>query len=92
MGHSAAANYASLLQFTTLQYTGNLKLLDVKPGDMGCGTPKYHVPAPKSLVHEYVGKLVEIMGKAHDALRAQQWQFRTENLEEPPLYKVGDWV
>jgi len=34
----------------------------------------YHVPAPESPVHEYVGKLVEIMGKAHDALRAQQWQ------------------
>jgi len=32
----------------------------------------YHVPAPESPVHDYVGKLIEIMGKAHDALRAQQ--------------------
>jgi len=71
MERSAAANYAGLLQFTTLQYTENLKLLDVKPGDTGCGLPKYHVPAPKSPVHEYVEKLVEIMGKAHDALRTQ---------------------
>jgi len=31
----------------------------------------YHVPAPGSQVHEYVGKLVKIMGKAHDALQAQ---------------------
>jgi len=50
----------------------------------------YHVPAPESPVHEYVGKLVEIMGKAHDALQAQQWQIRTEDSEEPPLYQVGD--
>jgi len=33
----------------------------------------YHVPAPESPVHEYVEKLVKIMGRAHDALRAQQW-------------------
>jgi len=52
----------------------------------------YHVPVPESSVHEYVGRLIEIMGKAHDALWAQQWQIRTENLEEPPLYQVGDWV
>jgi len=32
------------------------------------------------------------MGKAHDALRAQQWQTRTEDSEEPPLYQVGDLV
>jgi len=32
------------------------------------------------------------MGKAHDALRAQQWQTRTEDSEKPPLYQVGDWV
>jgi len=31
-----------------------------------------HVPAPESPVHKYVGKLVEFMGKAHDALWAQQ--------------------
>jgi len=51
----------------------------------------YHVPAPESPVHEYVGGLIEIMGKAHDALHAQQWQTRTEDSEEPPLYQVGDW-
>jgi len=32
------------------------------------------------------------MGKAHDALRAQQWQIRTEDSDEPPLYQVGDWI
>jgi len=52
----------------------------------------YHVPTPESPVHKYVGGLIEIMGKAHDALRAQQWQTRTEDLEEPPLYQEGDWV
>jgi len=45
----------------------------------------YHVPAPKSPVHESVGKLIKTMGKAHDALRAQQWQIRTEDSEEPPV-------
>jgi len=52
----------------------------------------YHVPAPESPVHEYVGRLIEIMGKAHDALRAQQWQIRMEDSEEPPLHQVGDWA
>jgi len=52
----------------------------------------YHVPAPESPVHEYMGGLVEIMVKAHDALCAQQWQARSEDSEEPPLYQVGDWV
>jgi len=52
----------------------------------------YYVPAPESPVHEYVGGLIEVMGKAHDALRAQQWQTRTKDSEEPPLYQVGDWV
>jgi len=52
----------------------------------------YHVSAPESPIHEYVGGLIEIMGKAHDALHAQQWQTRTEDSEEPPLYQVGDWV
>jgi len=32
------------------------------------------------------------MGKAYDALWAQQWKIRTEDSEEPPLYQVGDWV
>jgi len=52
----------------------------------------YHAPASESPVHEYVGSLIEVMGKAHDTLRAQQWQTRTEDSEEPPLYQVGDWV
>jgi len=43
----------------------------------------YHVPASESPVHEYVGKLVETMRKAHDALRAQQWQIQIENSEWP---------
>jgi len=52
----------------------------------------YHVPAPESPVHEYVERLIEIMGKAHDALRAQQWQICMEDSEEPRLYQVRDWV
>jgi len=32
----------------------------------------YHVPAPESPVREYVGKLIETMEKAHDALREKQ--------------------
>jgi len=52
----------------------------------------YHVPALESPVHEYVGGLIEIMGKPHDALRAQQWQTHKEDSKEPPLYQVGDWV
>jgi len=43
----------------------------------------YHVPAPESPVHEYVGGLIETMGRAHDALRAQQCQTHTEDSEEP---------
>jgi len=41
-----------------------------------------HVPA-----HEYVGKLVETMRKAHEALREKQWAVRTEDSEEPPYTK-----
>jgi len=52
----------------------------------------YHVPAPELPVHEYVGGLIEIMGKAHDALCVQQWQTHSVESEEPPLYQVGDWV
>jgi len=52
----------------------------------------YHVPAPEFPIHEYVGKLVETMRKAHDVLREKQWTIRTEDSEEPPLYREGDWV
>jgi len=52
----------------------------------------YHVPAPEAPVHEYVGKLIETMEQAHEAVLEQQWQTRTEDSEEPPLYQVGDWV
>jgi len=33
----------------------------------------YHVPAPEAPVHKYVGKLIETMEQAHEALREQQW-------------------
>jgi len=49
----------------------------------------YHVPAPESPVHEYVGGLIEIMGKAHDALRAQQWQTRSEDSEKTLVVPGG---
>jgi len=49
----------------------------------------YHVPALESPVHEYVESLIEVMGKAHDALRAQQWQTRTEDSEEPLVVPGG---
>jgi len=52
----------------------------------------YHVPAPEFPIHEYVGKLVETMQKAHDVLREKQWTMRTKDSEEPPLYRKGDWV
>jgi len=52
----------------------------------------YHVPALEFSVHEYVGKWVESMRKAHDALREKQWTVRTEDSEEPPLYREGDWM
>ena len=52
----------------------------------------YHVSAPESLVHEYVGKLIETMKKAHEALQKKQLQTRTEYSEEPPVYQVEDWV
>jgi len=32
----------------------------------------YHVPAPESPAHEYVGMLVENMEQAHDALWEKQ--------------------
>jgi len=85
MGRGAASDHAGLPQRTTLQHTGDPKLM------LGRRTRvpdhlTYHVPAPESPVHEYVGKLVEIMGRAHDALRAKQWQIRTEDSEEPAPY------
>jgi len=46
----------------------------------------YHIPAPKVPVHEYTGKLIETMERAHEALREQQWQMRTEDFVEPPPY------
>jgi len=44
----------------------------------------YHVPVSESQVHEYVGKPVQIIGQAHDALREKQWQIWMEGSEEPP--------
>jgi len=29
---------------------------------------------------------------AHEVLREQQWQVRSGDADDPPLYKVGDWV
>jgi len=52
----------------------------------------YHVPAPESNVHDHVDKLVKRMRMAHEVLREQQWQVRTGDSDDPPLYKVGDWV
>jgi len=52
----------------------------------------YHVPAPESNVHDYVDELVKHMKMAHEVLRKQQWQVRSGDSDDPPLYKVGDWV
>jgi len=51
----------------------------------------YHVPAPKSNVHDYVDELVKRMRTAHEVLREQQWQVRSGDSDDPPLYKVRDW-
>jgi len=32
------------------------------------------------------------MRTAHEVLRERQWQVRSGNSDNPPLYKVGDWV
>jgi len=52
--------------------------------------PTYHVPVQDNSVHEYVGELVERMRAAHKMLREKQWQVRSKDSEEPPLYQVGD--
>jgi len=52
----------------------------------------YHVPAPESNVHDYVDELVKRMRTAHEVLHEQQWQVRSGDSDDPPLYKVGDWV
>jgi len=90
MGRGVATNHAGLPQHTTLHYAGDPKLPDARLGDTGSRAPDIPCSCPESSVHEYVERLIEIMGKAHDALRAQQWQIRTEDSEEPPLYQVGD--
>jgi len=92
MGLGAAANHACLPQHTTLHYTGDPNFLMLGRETRVPEHLTYHVPTPESSVHEYVGKLIETMGKAHDALRAQQWQIRMKDSEELPLYQVGDWV
>jgi len=52
----------------------------------------HHVPALESNVHDYVDELVKRMRTAHEVLREQQWQVRSGDSDDPPLYKVGDWV
>jgi len=52
----------------------------------------YHVPAPESNVHDYMDELIKRMRTAHEVLREQQWQVRSGDSDDPPLYKVGDWV
>jgi len=52
----------------------------------------YHVPAPESSVHDYVDMLVKRMRTAEKVLREQEWQVRSSDPGDPPLYKVGDWV
>jgi len=90
-----ATNHACLPQHTTLhsttQETPNFLMLGWETRVPEHLT--YHVPALESSVHEYVGKLIETICKAHDALRAQQWQIRTKDSEELPSYQVvEDWV
>jgi len=80
------------MQHTTLQYLGDPKPSDARPGDPGPGAPNIPCFRTRVPVHEYVGKLIKTMEEAHDALRKKQWQTRTEYFEEPPLYQVGDWV
>jgi len=50
------------------------------------------VLAPESNVHDYVDELVKRMRTAHEVLRERQWQVRSGDSDDPPLYKVGDWV
>jgi len=52
----------------------------------------YHVPAPESNVYNYKDEPVKRMRTAHEVLREQQWQVRSGDFDDPPLYKVGDWV
>jgi len=52
----------------------------------------YYVPEQGYSVHENASELVERMKAAHEMLQKKQWQVRREDLEEPPLYQIGDWV
>jgi len=50
----------------------------------------YHVPAPESNIHDYVDKLVKRIKTTHEVLHERQWQIRSGDSDDPPLYKVGD--
>ena len=49
-------------------------------------------PVGETHVHEYSKQLVSDMQDAHDCLREMQKDLRTEDSEEPLLYKIGDQV
>jgi len=52
----------------------------------------YYVPALESSVHEYVDELITRTKMAHEILHDQQWRVRSEDSDDHPLYKKGDWV
>ena len=51
-------------------------------------------PPPKQyhLRHEYVIEAQDRLNQAHEMLRTEQQEIRTEDNEEPPLFAVGDMV
>jgi len=73
--------YRSTSHFSTLK-TPNFLMLDWKT--LVSEHLTYHFPEPKVPVHEYAGKLIETMERAHEVLREQQWQTKTDDSEEPP--------
>jgi len=48
----------------------------------------YHVLATESNVDE----LIKRIRTAHEVLLEQQWQVKSNNSSDPPLYQLGDWV
>jgi len=52
----------------------------------------YLVLATKRNVHGYVDELIKCIRTAHEVLLEQQWQVKSDNSDDPLLYKLGDWV
>jgi len=91
MGHGATASHA----YRSTHHTRTGETLNLLMLGRETQVPDhltYHVPEQDYSVYEYASELVERMKVALEILRGKQWQVQKEDSEEPPFYKVADWV